>query len=105
MPDIKKGTVVRGLKNANHRPFDKEDLDGDDRLMDASVNCIEGSDDIALIMVGMPASMHAYGTRTARVEDIIKKGGRVMKAELKDNPNHCQIFGLSLKDANNLFSS
>jgi hypothetical protein len=55
-------------------------------------------------MAGMPASMHAYGFRTASAEKIIKKGGRVMKAEINGNPNHCQIFGLSLKEANNLFS-
>lgn len=28
-----------------------------------------------------------------------------MKARLDENENHCQIFGLSLKDANNLFSN
>ena len=104
MTDIKKGTVVRGLKNADLKPFGKEDLDGDDRLTDASVNCIEGETDTNLIMAGMPASMHAYGFRTASAEKIIQKGGRVMKAEIKGNPNHCQIFGLSLKDATNLFS-
>jgi len=105
MSDIKKGTIVRGLKNASLKPFNKEDLDGNNRLMDASVNAIEGSDNIPNIMVGMSPNMHAFGFRTASVEKIIQKGGRVMKAPIKGvNENHCQIFGLDLKDANNLFS-
>lgn len=104
MTDIKKGTVVRGLKNKDLKPFSKEDLDQNDRLMEASVNCIEGVDNISQIMAGMPNSMFQYGIRSATVEKIIQKGGRVMKAPVPGNPNHCQIFGLSLKDANNLFS-
>lgn len=104
MTDIKKGTVVRGLKNKDLKPFSKEDLDQDDRLMDASVNCIEGVNNISEITTGMPVSMFQYGIRSATVEKITQKGGRVMKAPVPGNPNHCQIFGLSLTDANNLFS-
>ncbi len=105
MSDIKTGTVVRGLKNENLKPFSSEELDRDGRLMDASVNCIEGSNNIAAIMLGMNPAMLAYGSRTAKVEKIIQKGDRVMKAPLLGNVNHGQIFGLKLSDANNLFSS
>ncbi|MBS4063903.1 hypothetical protein PDL71_04635 [Lacibacter sp. MH-610] len=104
MPDIKKGTVVRGLKNANLKPFSSEEVDQHGRLTDASVNCIEGVDDVNQIMAGMQPGLHAFGIRTAKVEKIIQKGGRVMKAPVPGNPNHCLIFGLSLTDANNLFS-
>jgi hypothetical protein len=104
MTDIKKGTVVRGLKNANLRPFDTEVLDEHGRLMEASVNCKEGVNNVAQIMLGMEPAMHQFGIRIAKVEKIIQKGGRVMIAPVPGNPNHCQIFGLSLKDANDLFS-
>lgn len=104
MTDIKKGTVVRGLKNANLKPFSSEEVDQNGRLLEASVNCIEGINDINQIMQGMPVNMRTYGIRTAKVEKIIQKGGRVIIDSLKDNPNHCIIFGLSLTDANNLFS-
>ncbi|MCV9927330.1 hypothetical protein OIU83_06690 [Flavobacterium sp. LS1R49] len=104
MADIKKGTVIRGLKNANLKPFSSEEVDQHGRLLDASVNSIEGSNNIAAIMVGMAPAMHAYGTRTSTAEKIIQKGGRVLKAPIPGNPNHCLISGLELKDANNLFS-
>lgn len=104
MTDIKKGIVIRGLKNANLKPFSSEEVDQDGRLLDASVNSIEGSNNIPAIMAGMPPSMFAFGTRTTTVEKIIQKGGRVMKAPVPGNPNHCLIFGLTLKEANNLFS-
>ncbi len=104
MSDIKSGTVVRGLKNANLKPFSSEDLDEHGRLTEASVNCIEGSNNLADIVVGMDPAMHAHGPRSATVKKIVQKGGRVMKAPVPGNPNHCQIVGLKLSDANNLFS-
>lgn len=105
MSDIKSGTVIRGLKSASQKPFSSEEVDEHGRLTEASVNSIEGSKDPAAIIIGMAPSMHAFGTRTTTVQKIIQKGGRVMKVPVPGNPNHCQIFGLNLKDANNLFSS
>lgn len=104
MGDIQKGTVIRGLKNVDLKPFSKEEVDEHGRLLDASVNSIEGSNNIAAIMVGMAPAMHAHGTRTSTAEKIIQKGGRVLTAPIPSNPNHCLISGLTLKDANNLFS-
>jgi len=40
----------------------------------------------------------------AAVIKIIQKGGRVMPSPLRGNPNHCNLFGLYVKDFNNLFS-
>ncbi len=105
MSDIKKGLVIRGLKNANLKPFSGEELDGHDRLTEASVNCIEGSDNIGNVMIGMDPAMMAYGTRTSTVEKIIQQGGRVIRDPQSNNVNHCIIFGLKLRDANNLFSN
>ncbi|GGF07396.1 hypothetical protein [Flavobacterium limi] len=104
MGDLTKGTIVRGLKNANLKPFSSEEVDQHGRLLDASVNGIEGSDNIAEIIQGMPLAMRAFGTRTSIATKIIQKGGRVLKAPIPGNPNHCLLSGLLLKDANNLFS-
>ena len=104
MVDLTSGTVVRGIRREGRKPFDAEVLDQDDRLQEASVNGIEGSDNIDAIRVGMQDDMFPGGYRTASVKKIIQKGGRVMKDPIDCNPNHCQIFGLKIKDANNLFS-
>jgi hypothetical protein len=82
----------------------EEELDQHGRLQDASVNSKQGSTDLADIMRGMDkGNYRKYAYTTA--EKIIQKGGRVMKAKVPGNDNHCQIFGLTLKDANNLFSN
>jgi len=104
MPDITIGEVVRGLKNENMRPFDSEHLDIHGRLLDASVNCIQGSFDSNQIRIGMPASISKYGFRSSKMKKIIQKGGRVLAAPIKDNPNHCLLSGLKISDANQLFS-
>ncbi len=103
--DITNGIVVRGLKNENLKPFSGEILDNHDRLTNASVNCAQGVSDVNAIMRGMPNAMHKYGYCKVSVKKIIQKGGRVIKAPLRGNPNHCLITGLKLSMANSLFSN
>jgi hypothetical protein len=98
------GIVIRGIRG-NGVLFNKEEVDGDDRLMNASVNAVEDSRDRASIATGMGQGNFANGFASSTVEKIKEKGGQVLKSPIKGNENHCVIFGLSLKDANNLFSN
>lgn len=111
MGDLKTGLVIRGRtydKNGTtvRKPFSKEELDGNNRLQDASVNSKEGSkaSDIDEVKKGMNQSTFKAGYSTSTVQKIIKKGGRVMVVKVPGNKYHCQIFGLTLSEANNLFS-
>ncbi len=70
--ELKTGIVIRGLKNQNRRPFKDTDFEND-RLDDASVNCIEGSKEIIEVMEGMPIDMYKYGYRKTTVEKIRQK--------------------------------
>lgn len=101
--DIKDGVVVRGLSKAG--AFTKEEVDSDDRLTEASVNCVEGSNNVSDALVGMNKNNFKKGYAYTTAKKIQQKGGRVMRAPVQGNQNHCQIFGLKLKDANNLFSN
>jgi hypothetical protein len=106
MPDINSGIVVRGLQKGK-KTFEREEIDAEDRLQDASVNSKEGTteDDLKAVVRGMDQSRYGKGFAFTTAAKIQQKGGRVQKAERSDNANHCQIFGLPLKDANNLFSA
>ena len=101
--DLTKGIVVRGLSNAG--AFTKADVDRDDRLLDASVNASEANNNRRDAAAGMTQGNFAGGFATSTVEKIIQKGGRVRQDPQQGNAHHCQIFGLSLKDANTLFSN
>ena len=103
MSDLTSGIVVRGLSMAG--AFTKDEVDRDDRLVDASVNAKEGNRDRVAAAVGLTQANFAGGFATATVENIRAKGGRVRQDPQAGNANHCQIFGLPLKDANNLFSN
>ena len=48
---------------------------------------------------GLAGPFHA-----AEVKKINQKQGRVMPSSVPGNPNHCNLFGLTVKDFNNLFS-
>jgi hypothetical protein len=100
--DLTSGVVVRGLSTAG--AFSKDEVDRDDRLVDASVNAVEGNRKPKVAAAGMTQANFRGGFATATVENIIAKGGRVRTDPQAGNANHCQIFGLPLKDANNLFS-
>lgn len=104
MSDLTTGVVVRGL-TATTGAFDKDPVDGDDRLQDASVNAAEGVDNRQQAAAGMTQANFAGGFASSTVEKIRAKGGRVRTDPQRGNGNHCQIFGLSRKDANNLFSN
>lgn len=112
MGDLKTGLVIRGRKYEEdgttvRKPFSKEDLNGTNQLQEASVNSKEGSkvSDFDTVKKGMRQSTFKAGYSTSTVQKIIQKGGRVMVVKLPGNKYHCQIFGLSLSDANNLFSN
>ncbi len=101
--DIRSGVVVRGISQAG--AFSKEEVDQDERLTEASVNAEEGVADPRRAAVGMSQQNFKRGFAAAKAGDIMARGGRVMLAPMPGNRNHCQIFGLPLKDANNLFSN
>lgn len=101
MADLSNGIVVRAI--ASTGAFNSEEVDQHGRLLRASVNAVNGNNDPSTAMVGMrKGNYRKYAT--CSVKDIVQKGGRVMPAPQGDNPNHCQISGLTLKTANNLFS-
>ncbi len=101
--DIKNGIVVRGLSKSG--AFTKEDLDEHGRLTEASVSAIEGSEDFGKITKHMDTNHFKGGYAYTTAKKIQQKGGRVMLDPVKGNPHHCQIFGLPLKEANDLFSN
>ena len=104
MPDLNDGIVIRGLSKAG--AFAKEETDENSRLTEASVNSREGSTekDLRAVSQGMTRDNFKVGFAYTTVAKIKKAGGRVMTAKVNGNANHCQIFGLKLTEANNLFS-
>ena len=104
MTDINKGIVIRGISSAG--AFTKDETDRDGRLIDASVNSMEGSTitNLQAVLDGMNQSNFRRGYAYTTADKIREKGGRVICDPMPGNDNHCQIFGLPLKDANNLFS-
>ncbi|MDP4181856.1 MAG: hypothetical protein Q8942_12275 [Bacillota bacterium] len=42
--------------------------------------------------------------KVVSVSDVLKKGGRVMDAPRPGSQGHCNLFGMKVKDFNNLFS-
>lgn len=100
--DLTSGVVVRGLSTQG--AFSKDEVDRDDRLVDASVNAVQGNSKADVAARGMTQGNFGGGFATTTVERIVAKGGRVRPDPQWGNANHCQIFGLPLSDANNLFS-
>lgn len=102
MPDVTSGLVVRGLSSDG--AFAKEEVDADRRLLHASVSAQAGNRDVSDVAKYMPRGNYKKGFAVTTAEKIIRNGGRVIVDKQVGNPNHCVIFGLSVKDANNLFS-
>jgi rhizosphere induced protein len=92
------GFCIRGGDH-HHVSFKKEEVDRDNRLTDASVNCNLSRHDA---IIGLPARFDCYAEAT--VFQVIQKGGRIIEAPLPENQDHCLLSGITLKDANNLFS-
>jgi hypothetical protein len=78
----------------------------DDELLDGRTNNVSvtwGATRLAALAniaaTGLDGPFHA-----AEVTKINQKQGRVMPSSMPGNPNHCNLFGLTVKDFNNLFS-
>ncbi|MGV1009394.1 MAG: hypothetical protein ACOYBY_12395 [Dermatophilaceae bacterium] len=100
--DLTSGAVVRGL--STKAAFSKDEVDRDERLVDASVNAVQGNRKADVAAQGMTQANFSGGFASTTVERIVAKGGRVRPDPQQGNANHCQVFGLPLRDANNLFS-
>ena len=101
--EIRSGLVVRGVSKQG--VFTKEEVDLENRLQEASVNCVDGNELFPVAIKGMKTQNYKRGYATASVTDIRKNGGKVLQRQMEDNKHHCEIFGLPLKIANNLFSN
>jgi hypothetical protein len=100
--DITTGIVVRNIKSKG--AFDEEEVDIHGRLLDASVDAKQDDNNFASVTEHMDRGKYnQYATCDAK--KIVQKGGRVRKVPLKNDPNHCEIFGITIKEANNLFSN
>lgn len=95
MPDKQDGWVARAAGAL------REDEKIDDRTNDVSVTW-GATRDAAVANVGATGLAEPF--HAAAVTKIIQKGGRVMPSPLRGNSNHCNLFGLYVKDFNNLFS-
>ena len=84
--------------------FNHAEVDQHGYLVDASVDALQNSNNMQDITRHMH---HGYYKQyaTCDAKKIIQKGGRIRCVPSKDDPNHCQIHGLNIKTANNLFSN
>ncbi|SCB39910.1 hypothetical protein GA0061100_12120 [Rhizobium hainanense] len=77
--------------------FSGEPVDPSGRMLGASVNC-KPSGNLATTLPGLPARFNAYCVIKAPV-----KSARVLQASVPDNPNHCDLSGITPKDATGQF--
>lgn len=96
MADKTDGWVARGAGALR-----SDELTDDGRTNNVSVTW--GTNEVAaranLAATGLAGPFHAV-----EVKKIKQKQGRVMESPLPGNGNHCNLFGLYVKDFNNLFS-
>lgn len=89
VPDTPTGTTC---------DFSGEDVDQANKMTGASVNCKPGSSTKAQVIPGLPARFNAYCMIDAPV-----KSARVIQAGIPGNTNHCDLSGITPKDATNQF--
>ncbi|MDY8109885.1 protein rhiC [Fulvimarina sp. 2208YS6-2-32] len=77
--------------------FSGEEVNQAGRLTGASVNCRAGGN-LGNTLVGLPARFNAYCSVKAPV-----KSARTIVAPLRDNANHCDLSGITIKDATGQF--
>lgn len=105
---VKTGVVIRGVtvggpagasgtKTGTVCNFSQEEVGIDGRMLGASVNCRPNSD-LAQTLPGLPARFDAYCVMNAPV-----KSARVIQADVPGNPNHCDLSGITPKDATGQF--
>lgn len=105
---VKTGAVIRGLSlpppvgapgssTGSTCDFSGDPVDQNGRLTDSSVNC--GSDGtLQQNIVGLPSRFNAYCAIRAPV-----KSARLIRAPIPDDPNHCDLSGITPKDATRQF--
>lgn len=105
---VTSGSVIRGLTLGGTRgapgsptgrscDFGQESIGPDGRMLGASVNCRPGGDR-ANTIVGLPVRFDAYCAIDAPV-----KSARLIQAPQPDNNNHCDLSGITPKDATGQF--
>ncbi|MDX2359237.1 MAG: hypothetical protein QNK23_00430 [Crocinitomicaceae bacterium] len=102
MSNITKGIVVRNVSSKG--AFYGEEVDQAGCILDASVDAIQGDknfDHVTRTMFRGKYTQYA----TCDATKIIKAGGTIRKVALSSDANHCQIHGLTISKANNLFSN
>lgn len=105
---VETGVVVRGVTLAGPVgapgtstgktcDFSGEPVNPSGRMEGASVNC-KPNGSLANTLPGLPARFNAYCVIKAPV-----KSARVLQASVPDNPNHCDLSGITPKDATSQF--
>ncbi|GLS37251.1 hypothetical protein GCM10010869_28440 [Mesorhizobium tianshanense] len=98
-----RGVTIGGAPGAPGTPtgrtcdFSKEEVGPDGRMTGASVNCRPGGN-LGNTMPGLPTRFDAYCIINAPV-----KSARVIQSTLPDNANHCDLSGITPKDATGQF--
>jgi hypothetical protein len=101
---VKTGAVIRGITlpppvgapgTSTGMPcdFSGDPVDPNGRLTDSSVNCGPGGT-LQQNIVGLPARFNAYCAIKAPV-----KSARLIQAPIPGDPNHCDLSGITPKDA------
>ncbi len=105
---VETGVVIRGVTLAGPVgapgtstgktcDFSGEPVNPSGRMEGASVNC-RPNGSFATTLPGLPARFNAYCMIKAPV-----KSARVLQASVPDNPNHCDLSGITPKDATGQF--
>jgi rhizosphere induced protein len=98
-----RGVTIGGPAGAQGTPtgevcsFGTEEVGIDGRMLGASVNCRPGGN-LANTLQGLPPRFDAYCVINAPV-----KSAWVIEADVPGNPNHCDLSGITPKDATGQF--
>jgi hypothetical protein len=98
-----RGVTIGGPAGAQGTPtgevcsFGTEEVDINGRMLGASVNC-RPNGNLANTLQGLPPRFDAYCVINAPV-----KSARLIEADVPGNPNHCDLSGITPKDATGQF--
>lgn len=107
---VTSGAVIRGVTlpppvgapgtpTAKECDFSDEEVNQAGKMTGASVNCSPGGSE-ADVLVGLPARFNAYCV----ISDAKRvKGARILQAPVPGDANHCDLSGISRKDATGQF--
>lgn len=88
---------VAGTATGTTCDFSKEEVDINQRMTGASVNCKAGGS-TAEVLVGLPGRFTAYC-----VTNSPPKSARLITAPVPGDDNHCDLSGITIKDATGQF--